>query len=90
MKIILTAFNQKMWSKPIDVPDNTSGDFYMALPMDILAHNPKTNSLDTVGTISKRGRWRRTGKSYLLKDLGVTAAEGEREYADEYVLVDIC
>jgi hypothetical protein len=88
MKIILAAFNNTMWSKPMDVPDNASPDFYLPLPMDVLAYNKKNNSLDTVSAISKRGHWRRTGRSYALMD-GITPAEGERPYAYEYVLVDI-
>jgi hypothetical protein len=89
MKIVLTAFNKKMWSKPMDVPDNTSPDFYLPMPMDVLAHNPKTEALDTISTIAKRGHWRRTRKSYFLKDLGVEPAEGEDQFAYEYCLVDI-
>lgn len=73
----------------MEVPDNTSPDFYLPLPMDVLAHNPNTASLDTVSTISKRGHWRRTGKSYHFDDMDITPAEGEKPYVYEYVLVDM-
>ena len=89
MKIVLTAFNKKMFSKVMDVPDNTSSDFFLPMPMDILAHDPKKEVLNSVGARAKRGYWRRTGYNYHLKDLGVNPIEGENEYAAEYCLVDI-
>ena len=58
MKIVLTAFNKKMWSKVIDVPDNTAPDFYMAMPMDVLAYNSAVDALETTHTVAKRGHWR--------------------------------
>jgi hypothetical protein len=89
MKIMLTAFNQKMWSKVMDVPDNTSTEFYLSLPMDILAYSDSNQALETTSTVSKRGHWRRTGMWYPLNQFGITPADGERPSAAEYVLVDI-
>lgn len=89
MKIVLTAFNKKMWSKVMDVPDNTSPDFFLPLPMDVLAYNDSKHALETALTISKRGHWRRTGMHYPLNQFGITPAEGESSSAAEYVLVDI-
>jgi hypothetical protein len=78
-----------MWSKVMDVPDNTSPDFYLPMPMDVLAYNDAKQAFVTASTISKRGRWRRTGMHYPLEQLGITPAEGEDRFAHEYVLVDI-
>lgn len=89
MKIVLTAFNQKMWSRVMDVPDNTSPDFFLPLPMDVLAYSDAKQALESVSTISKRGYWRRTGMSYPLGQFGITPSEGEQPSAAEYVLVDI-
>jgi hypothetical protein len=89
MKIILTAFNKKMWSKVIDVPDHTGPDFYMPMPMDVLAYNRATDALETTHTVAKRGHWRRTNMYYLLSDFGIKPSEGEEPSAIEYCLVDI-
>jgi hypothetical protein len=89
MKIVLTAFNKKMWSKVIDVPDNTAPDFYMVMPMDVLAYNSAVDALETTHTVAKRGHWRRTNMFYSLSDFGITPSEGEKPSAAEYCLVDI-
>jgi len=89
VKIVLTAFNKKMWSKVIDVPDHTGLDFYMTMPMDVLAHNSAVDALETVHTVAKRGHWRRTNMYYSLLDFGIIPSEGERPSAAEYCLVDI-
>jgi len=89
MKIVLTAFNKKMWSKVIDVPDNTGPDFYMAMPMDVLAYNSAVDALETTHTVAKPGHWRRTNKYHSLSYFGITPSEGENPSAAEYCLVDI-
>jgi hypothetical protein len=89
VKIVLTAFNKKMWSKVMDVADGTGPDFFLSTPIDVLAYNSSKEVLETTHTIAKRGHWRRTGYHYPLSEFGVAPAEGERPSAAEYCLVEI-
>jgi hypothetical protein len=84
MKIVLTAFNKKMWSKVMDVPEGTSPNFFLPMPMDVLAYSSSKEVLETTRTVAKRGHWRRTGYHYPLSEFGMTPAEGERPSAPEY------
>lgn len=85
MKIRLSAFNEKMWSAPFDVPDNTSPDFYMAMPMDVLAYNADKNVFAPTTPKMKRGHFQRTNMSWMTRDLGID----EDGYTYEYRLTDI-
>ena len=55
MKIVLTAFDKRMWSKVMDVPDDTGPDFFHSMPMDVLAYNSSREVLETTRTTAKRG-----------------------------------
>lgn len=90
MKIILTAFGEKLMGKPMEVPDNTSPDFYLPMPMDVLAPSPRMDgSLVAQIPVMKRGHFRATGRAYVLEDFGVKPAIGEALTALQYTLVDI-
>lgn len=94
MKIILSAFNGKLKSQPMDVPDNTSPDWYMPMDMDILAYNSDKNVFDTVDISKKRGHFQRTNYSYHAKDLGIETPKHPKthsndEFVYEYKLTDI-
>jgi hypothetical protein len=85
VKIILEAFN-KMTSKPIDVPENTSLYFDMVLAQpsqDFCGYDGKEISRKPL--FLARCRFEYTGKSILLKDLGYDS----EEFARCYVLTDI-
>lgn len=85
MKIRLSAFNGKMFSEPIDVPDNTSPEWDMAMPMDVLKYKPDTNTFVPTTPTMKRCRFQRTNLSWLGKDVGL--AENVPVY--EYRLTDV-
>ncbi len=78
----------------MDVPDNTSPDWYMPMEMDILAYNSRAEAFDTVDVIEKRAHFRRTNYSYFAKDLGIQTqkhpkTEPRNSFVYEYKLVDI-
>jgi len=67
MKIILTAFDEKLVSEPLDVPDNLVMDGIVKLPMagdlvitDVIGNELVTNS-------RRVGVFRATGETVILK-----------------------
>ena len=92
MKIIFSAFNKKLVSKPMEFPDNTMSEFYMSMPLDILARSEKIDgSMTFEKPIMKRAKFQRTGNNYYLPDWGYEEDKKNQEqnWAKEYVLVDI-
>ena len=89
MKIILKAFNKKLSSEPIEVPDNTSPDFFLPMPLENLEYNSKKDVYDTSNLIMKKAHFQRTNYVYSLKDLGYELINNEDPSAYEYVLIDI-
>jgi len=86
MKVIFTAFKEQLFSKPIELPENTTDRFYMPMPMDVLKASPKMDgSMVPDKPIMKKGTFQKTGKSWFLQDWGYD----EEGFAEEYVLVDI-
>lgn len=77
MKIILTAFNQQMISKPIDVLENTTPYFYMVLTSPITVISGYTGEkLAERPSFGTKCKFEWTGKSNF---------DGSKEY----VLVDM-
>ena len=92
MKIVFSAFNKKLLSKPMEFPDNTMPEFYMPMPLDVLARGGRMDgSMVFEKPLIKRAKFQRTGNSYYLPDLGYERDEKnlEQNWAKEYVLVDI-
>lgn len=93
MKVVFTAFNKKLWSKIEELPDNTSLEFRMPWPMDVMVKGPSSSEMATMSTTRKVGLFRHTGGSYQVRDLVRVAPEDEtdesREWVKEYTLVDI-
>ena len=80
MKVIFTAFNKKLVSKVMELPENTTDRFRLPLDMDELSFNPKREAYDTTGFKKKIGVFQMTRYSYDV---------GDGEFAKEYKLVDI-
>lgn len=65
MKIILTAFCDKLKSDIMEYPDNTSIDFWIPLPFDqTFGFNIGHNDLDEI-VRTPRGRFQHTGKYFM-------------------------
>lgn len=88
MKVIFTAFNGKLKSEMIELPDNTTFEFKLPMDMDVLSFNDKTSAYDTTSFKRRIGFFRQTGKSFLVD---TTDRNGKRtsETAYEYVLTDV-
>lgn len=81
MKIVLEAFNGRMKSEPMDVPENTMPTFKMLLagsPTAIVGYSG--TKIDEIPKMNTMCTFERTGRSYLLED---------NEAAEIYVLRDI-
>lgn len=89
MKIQLTAFEGKLKSEPMEMPDNTSPDFYMPLPVEQLAYQSGEGTFENIESTTKRALFRRTNHSWDLRDIGYKPAKGEDCWVKVYKLYDI-
>lgn len=92
MKVVFTAFNHKLWSKIEELPENTSMEFRLPWPMDVMVKPPTFSASAEMGTIRKMGLFRYTGKNYMVADLlkkEKSETDEDREWVKEYALVDI-
>lgn len=95
MKIVLRAFNGKLISEAMDVPEGTGTEFYLPMSMDILTVNPHPKVaalgvLDSNSVMLKRGHFKMDGHKYnLVKDLGIDVKYGDENEAWSYTLIAI-
>lgn len=77
MYVILTAFQGKLKSDPIEWPENTPPEIRLLMDLDLTTQGYLPEALPTERMAvpeSKMGYFRKTGYYYFIKD-GNTAAE---------------
>jgi len=89
MKVILTAFNGRLKSEIMEFPEDIGEFIYLPMPLDFLEFDPQKKYYKLGTPIMKRGKFRRTGRSWDVRSFGYKLAKNENPFAYEYVLVDI-
>ena len=80
MKVILTAFQGKLKSEPMDWPDNSRPEIYMAMDMENLKVWKTYDKAAEFTTTIKKGKFEATGRYFVI---------GKGLTAEEYKLTDI-
>lgn len=89
MKIILSAFNEKLMSAPMEVPEGTGVEFRLPMNMDTFSGVMSTKDETPPQLETKIGNFMHTGKYVHLEDMGYELAKGEERTAALYALVSI-
>ena len=87
MKIILTAFNEKLKSDVMEYPDNTGVDFWLPLPFDQSFQAEVLSNEMLEASQEPRGRFRHTGRYYIKNDvpIAIYALTEFVDYRDEQI-----